>query len=145
MSATVIRIAPALAAAAISTVTDLRWGFIYDRVLLPAAFVVCVVATVERAVVTAAAGALTAGVVLGTLYIVTKRRGIGFGDVKLAALLGSSTGVPGALEMLAVAFILGGWVALLLLAFGKKRRGDAIAFAPFLAAGFCAVLTVGTD
>jgi leader peptidase (prepilin peptidase) / N-methyltransferase len=138
-----LRVAPALVAAVVSTVTDVRCGFIYDRVLLPAAIGIVGVGLTDRNGSTVASGALTAGIALLALYVGTRRRGIGLGDVKLASVLGASIGAVGAIEMLAVAFILGGIVALWLLLSGRKRRGDTIAFAPFLTAGFCSVLVDG--
>jgi leader peptidase (prepilin peptidase)/N-methyltransferase len=63
----------------------------------------------------------------------TPARGVGGGDVKLAALLGAVTGVPDVLSVLLVA-VAGGAVAALTLAFMRRSSG-AIPYGPFLAAG----------
>lgn len=62
----------------------------------------------------------------------TGARGVGGGDVKLAALLGALAGMPTVLTVLPVA-VFGGAVAALTLAFAG--RGGAIPYGPFLAAG----------
>jgi leader peptidase (prepilin peptidase)/N-methyltransferase len=71
------------------------------------------------------------------------RRGIGAGDVRLAAVLAMFLGYLGAIYVfqgLALGFMLGGAVALLLLISRKATRNTRIAFGPYLAAG--AVVTV---
>jgi len=71
------------------------------------------------------------------------RRGFGAGDVRLAAVLAMFLGYLGAtyvFQGLAIGFILGGLVALLLMISRKASRNTRIAFGPYLAAG--AVVTV---
>ena len=71
------------------------------------------------------------------------RRGVGAGDVRLAAVLAMFLGYLGAIYVfqgLALGFMLGGLVALLLLISRKANRNTRIAFGPYLAAG--AVATV---
>ena len=60
-------------------------------------------------------------------------RGMGGGDVKLAALLGAVAGAPDVLAVLPVA-VFGGAVAALTLAL-MRRGGGAIPYGPFLAVG----------
>ena len=77
-----------------------------------------------------------------TLSLASKR-GIGAGDVRLAAVVAMFLGYLGAqyvFQGLALGFILGGVVALLLLIGRKANRSTRIAFGPYLAAG--AVVTV---
>ena len=77
-----------------------------------------------------------------TLSLASKR-GIGAGDVRLAAVVAMFLGYLGAQNVfqgLALGFILGGVVALLLLIGRKATRNTRIAFGPYLAAG--AVVTV---
>ncbi len=61
------------------------------------------------------------------------RRGMGGGDVKLAALLGAIAGMPGVFETLGVA-VFGGACAAVALMVMRRGRG-AIPYGPFLAAG----------
>jgi len=80
-------------------------------------------------------GSLTVAGVPALLYLASRGRGIGLGDVKLALCIGAGLGIRGGLLSFAVAFIVGGAAATILLIFGKARRGDEIRFAPFIAAG----------
>ena len=71
------------------------------------------------------------------------RRGIGAGDIRLAAVLAMFLGYLGAqyvVQGLALGFTLGGVVALLLLISRKATRNTRIAFGPYLAAGAVATL-----
>lgn len=60
-------------------------------------------------------------------------RGMGGGDVKLAALLGAVAGVPGVLAALSIAVFAGACAAVTLMV--MRRGGGAIPYGPFLAAG----------
>lgn len=66
------------------------------------------------------------------VYIVTGGRGMGFGDVKLAAVLGTLLGYPVVLVWLFLAFLSGGAVGLGLVAVGKAKIGQHVAFGPYL-------------
>lgn len=77
------------------------------------------------------------------LWLVTKRKGFGEGDIKLAPALGILLGWPRMAVMVFVAFVLGGMVALLLLFFKKKRFGQTLPFGPFLVIGTAVSLLWG--
>lgn len=83
----------------------------------------------------AASGAGSFAVMLAAALLA--RGGLGYGDVKLAFLLGLFTGYAGwrwaALSLLA-AFAAGAVVGVLLMAAGKRTGGDLLAFGPFMAA-----------
>jgi leader peptidase (prepilin peptidase)/N-methyltransferase len=85
---------------------------------------------------------LVAGVAYaGFLFILHLLGGMGMGDVKLAAALGlASWNQPVAILSPVVAFLVGGLVSLVLLIAG--RRGQKIAFGPFLLGGFWAAVTL---
>jgi len=72
------------------------------------------------------------------------RGGLGYGDVKLAILIGGFTGYLGWGHVVVAgfgAFLLGGIVSLILLATGVRGRKDAIAFGPYMiVAGLIAVV-----
>ena len=85
-------------------------------------------------------GGLIGGGALLLLALVSPRA-MGFGDVKLSFFLGLVLGYPLVVVGLFLAFVVGGLVSLGQLAAGKVRRGDAVAFGPYLAlAGFAALL-----
>ena len=74
------------------------------------------------------------------------RRGIGAGDVRLAAVLAMFLGYLGAQYVflaLALGFIIGGVVALLLIITRKATRNTRIAFGPYLCIGTMAVVLFG--
>jgi leader peptidase (prepilin peptidase)/N-methyltransferase len=73
------------------------------------------------------------GLVLFFLIVIVSRGGMGWGDVKLAALIGLVTGFPLVFIALLIGVVLGGVVAALLLALKIKKRKQAIPFGPFLA------------
>ena len=61
--------------------------------------------------------------------------GMGAGDVKMAGMLGLLVGYPGIAVALWTAVVVGGVVAVGLLALGGRSRKDAMPFGPFLSAG----------
>jgi len=69
--------------------------------------------------------------------------GMGWGDIKLAGLIGLATGFPGSLVALGVAIIGGGLLAITLILLRRKNRRDVISFGPFLCAGALAALVWG--
>lgn len=85
--------------------------------------------------------ALVGGVALWVLYflvMLVRPGGMGFGDVKLAGLLGGAlawlgwgTFVTGAFG----AFLVGGVFSIALLALGRAKRGSAIPFGPWMVLG----------
>jgi len=82
------------------------------------------------------ASALGAGGFFFLLFFLTKGRGMGFGDVVYAFLMGFTLGFPGVFLGLYIAFVTGAIVSLLLVAIKKKRfKGGTIPFGPFLVSG----------
>lgn len=79
-------------------------------------------------------GVLPPLVLFGTMWIVSRGRWIGSGDIFLGAALGFLVGFPESILMLFLAYVAGGIVAAYLL-FGKKvSRKTPLAFGPFLVA-----------
>ena len=80
-----------------------------------------------------------------TLSLASKR-GIGAGDVRLAAVVAMFLGYLGAqnvVQGLALGFIIGGVVVLLLLITRKATRNTRIAFGPYICIGAMAVVLFG--
>lgn len=65
-----------------------------------------------------------------------KKDGLGFGDIKLMVPLSLFLSWPKTVMAVFLAFISGGFFAMLVLVSGKKKMGQALAFAPFLVLGF---------
>ena len=84
-----------------------------------------------------------------TIYFVTlliyKQEGIGFGDVKLAGLIGLVTGSRLVLVAMLMGVILGGLVGMVLLLLKIKRGKEAIPFGPFLSLTTMVTLFWGND
>lgn len=66
------------------------------------------------------------------LYAITRGRGMGLGDVKLAFLLGVLLGFPAIAVCVYLAFLTGAVVGVILMLLGKKNFHSTIAFGPFL-------------
>jgi leader peptidase (prepilin peptidase)/N-methyltransferase len=80
---------------------------------------------------------------LALLVVVLSRGGMGWGDVKMAALIGLVVGFPLVFFTLIMAAILGGVVAVILLLLKKKRRKETIPFGPSLSVATIVTLIWG--
>ncbi len=89
------------------------------------------------------AGAI--GFVLLLLPALISRGGMGWGDVKMAGLIGLATGFPLVFVAIVGGIVVGGLVAAILLLLRIKTRKDAIPFGPFLALAAMATLLYGRD
>lgn len=128
------------------TLTDLERRIIPDRILLAAALLGVALAAAtdpgslpERAIAAAAAGGLLFAAALAY------PRGMGLGDVKLAAVMGLFLGRSVAPAIL-VALLAGSLAGLVLIArHGAAARKRAIPFGPFLALGGVVGLLAGSQ
>lgn len=77
------------------------------------------------------AGLLSA-FILFSIHLLTKGRGMGLGDVKLAVWGGILTGVKFFWVWLFIAFLTGGVFGIILILLGRAKLKDHIAFGPFL-------------
>ena len=125
----------ALAIAAVAAVTDLQCGYVFDRVLLAGGAALAAVAIVDSCLGVDLVGGLVAGVLLLIPWVATRARGIGLGDVKLAAVLGFALGPGGALRTLWIAFVIGALVSAGCIVARRRSRARTVPFAPFLGLG----------
>jgi len=77
------------------------------------------------------------------IYLLTSGRGIGFGDVKFAFLIGFLLGFRDGLLSLYLGFIIGAFFGIFLIFSGKKKLKSKIAFGPFLVMGVLILLYWG--
>ena len=89
------------------------------------------------------AGGLPLFILDKLVLVLTGKDGFGYGDVKLMAVSGLFLGWQLVLVAFFFAFIFGGMYAAFLLATGRARRGEYIAFGPFLCAGVVIALWFG--
>jgi prepilin signal peptidase PulO-like enzyme (type II secretory pathway) len=86
-----------------------------------------------------------ASVFLLLLNLLTLGRGMGLGDVKLAIALGAILGFPLSVVFMFTSFILGSVLGLALMAFGRAKLHQKIAFGPFLIVGFALTALYGFE
>ena len=131
---------------------DLRVHLLPNAVVLPSYAVVgaglllvAAVGDAWPALLGAAAGLAVSWGLLFVLLLVHPA-GMGFGDVKLAGLLGLALGWLGLPEVLVAAFtafLLGGLTGLALLLCRRAGRRTAIPFGPFLLIGYLVAVAAG--
>ncbi len=88
---------------------------------------------------------ILASVFFFAIYLVSKGKWMGFGDVKLAFLLGLFLGWPSIVVALFSAFCLGAVAGIALIAFKKKGLKSEVPFAPFLIIGTAIAFFFGSD
>lgn len=115
---------------------DLKYGIIPDKIIFPAIFVSLVYLILNTYYLIPILSALGASLFFLLLFLVTRGRGMGFGDVKFAFLMGLILGFPNIVVALYTAFLTGAAVGIILILWRRKRiRGATIPFGPFLVLG----------
>jgi leader peptidase (prepilin peptidase)/N-methyltransferase len=102
--------------------------------------------TGEWPLASASLGAVVWVVVVGLPWLISGGRGMGFGDVKLAPILGFTLGwvaLSVAVVGLLIAFLLGALVGVALMITGRAGRRTAIPFGPFMLVGALLGLVIG--
>ena len=127
-----------LTALAFTFVVDLEHRLIYDLAILPPMLLILgAAALLNRGALPSLllAGALAGGLFL-LLYllgwVIYRQEALGFGDVKLAALMGVAVGWPAITTAIAITVAGGFVIALLLLASGAASRRAYIPFGVFM-------------
>lgn len=77
------------------------------------------------------------------LIIITRGRGMGWGDVKYVFFLGLALGFPNVVVAVLSAFFLGAALSLVLIALRQKKINQTIPFGPFLSLGAIIALYFG--
>jgi len=147
-------------------VIDLEHGLILNKIVYPAALVAIIISIFlptsrliypsgvvplpvsdflpQLGIVQSAIGG-SIGLGLFLLIVLVSKGGMGWGDVKMAALIGLVTGFPLIFVALFLAVILGGLVAGTLLLLKIKKRKEGIPFAPFLSLATIVTLLWGSN
>jgi prepilin signal peptidase PulO-like enzyme (type II secretory pathway) len=77
------------------------------------------------------------------IFLVSRGRWMGFGDVKLAFFMGLFLGFPNILTALFLAFLIGAIIGVCLITFGRKKFSSEVPFGPFLILGTFLALFFG--
>jgi len=125
------------------TRTDLEHRLISDRIVVPGAVAVVAARTIDDPSVEWVSSALGAGLVL-FLVVLAYPRGMGMGDVKLAAFLGAGLGLSAIVALFIGFFAAFVPAAALLIRHGRAARKRAIPLGPFLALGGVVALFAGS-
>lgn len=125
-------------------IIDLEHKRILNNIVYPAAGVVLIIDALlpQPGIVNGVIGGATGLVELMILAPVF-RGGMGWGDVKMAALIGLVTGFPLVVITVFLGIVLGGLVAGVLLLLRAKKREETIPFGPFLSLATMATLLWG--
>jgi leader peptidase (prepilin peptidase)/N-methyltransferase len=126
--------------------TDLAYGVIPNVVVYPTAILALIISIFlpGTGIVNAAIGG-GIGFILFLLIVIISRGGMGWGDVKMAALAGLVTGFPQVFLALFLAVVAGGLAAAALLLLRIKKRRESIPFGPFLSLATIATLLWGNN
>lgn len=129
------------AISAVAAMTDLRCGYVFDRVLLAGGAPLIALEAAHGTLQAALIGSVAGASAMAIPWALSRARGIGLGDLKLAGVLGCALGPYGALRALWFAFVVGALVAVASIVVRRDRHQRALPFAPFLALG--AMLSTG--
>jgi prepilin signal peptidase PulO-like enzyme (type II secretory pathway) len=134
-------------------VIDLEQGLILNKVVYPGMVVALLLSLYpwpglnQLMVMRVAYAAIGGGIGFAIFLVIAlvSRGGMGWGDVKLAALIGLATGFPLVFLAIIMGAILGGIVAVALMVAKKRKRRETIPFGPFLALAAMVTLLWGSN
>lgn len=124
--------------------SDLRFYLILDQIVFPA----LIIATLFNFILGFSWLDLFFGIIIGggfffLQYLLTKRQGIGFGDIKLGILIGAMFGWQMTILVIFIAYLIGGIVAIVLLISQKKKWGEVLPLGSFISLGAVIILLYG--
>lgn len=127
-------------------VIDLEHRLVLNRMLLAAApLVIAANLFLGEASLTSILLGAVLGFGLFLVLALLTPGGIGMGDVKLAGVMGLATGLSGILFALCFGIFAGGIAAIAILIRHRFRRGQTMAYAPYLVIGAWVVLFDGVN
>ncbi len=131
---------------------DLKHYIIPDRVLIPAIIITAIYDIILVSFKFQISSLMnyfwavlvSAGLFL-VIFLMSRGKAMGFGDVKLAVLMGLLLGLPNILLALFLAFFFGAIIGLMLMVFEGKTLKSEIPFGPFLITGTFIAILWGTN
>jgi leader peptidase (prepilin peptidase)/N-methyltransferase len=132
---------------------DLKYFIIPDEVIYPAIFLSIIwliysffIGTIGSfEIVLTIITSLGASLFFFLIWYFSKGMAMGFGDVKLALLIGLLLGFPNAIVGLFLGFLLGAIIGLIMVFLKKRGMGSEVPFAPFLIAGLIISFFFGSN
>jgi len=135
-------------------VADLRFGIIPDQFLIALGTVSLVFVASKVFILHEGfqlflphflTGMVAFGFFMG-IFLLTRGKGMGFGDVKFSFFVGFLLSFPLTIASFYIAFLTGAFISLILIIGGKKRlKGGTIPFGPFMALGTVIALLFETQ
>jgi leader peptidase (prepilin peptidase)/N-methyltransferase len=126
---------------------DMKYHIIPDEMNIVLIFVALLMHIYMSSQISELLGFFGAGLAVGgsmlALFLITKGKGLGFGDVKFAFIMGFLLGLEGGFIALYISFILGGVISTILLLSKKSKMKTKIAFGPFLIIGTVSMIFFG--
>lgn len=125
---------------------DLKYEIIPDKIVFPAIVVsaLYLILNTQYAILPYLLSALGAGLFFLLLFLITKGKGMGLGDVKFAFLMGLILGFPNIVVSLYIAFLTGAIIGVALILWKRRKMsGATIPFGPFLVLGTLTALFWG--
>jgi len=125
---------------------DLKCEIIPDKIVFPAIVVsaLYLILNTQYSILPYLLSALGAGLFFLLLFLITKGKGMGLGDVKFAFLMGLILGYPNIVISLYIAFLTGAIIGVALILWKKRKMsGATIPFGPFLVLGTLTALFWG--
>jgi len=121
---------------------DLKHFIIPDGAVYSAIALSCVWALASGQIFNAVS-AIGAALFFLAIFLLSRGRWMGFGDVKLSFFMGLFLGFPNISAALFLAFLIGAIMGVCLILFGKKKFSSEVPFGPFLIAGTFLALFFG--
>lgn len=122
-------------------VIDLEHYLILNKIVYPAiiitgflALAISLASGTYQPILSSLICAIAAYLIFGLVWLVSKGKWMGFGDVKLVAWIGLALAWPATATAVFLSFIIGAIVGLALIALGKKQLSSRIPFGTFLSA-----------
>ena len=117
--------------------TDLKYYLLPDKLMYPLLGVSAIALLVYEPsqLITHIISAVLAAVFFAMLIVISRGKGMGWGDVMYGLFLGILLGHPGTIVALYIAFLTGAFISVILLLSKKKKFGQIIPFGPFLILG----------
>lgn len=127
--------------------TDLKYQIIPDQVQIVFFVLAFFLVLFSKELPSIVPARLLAGFIvllpIGLIFLISKGKAMGFGDVKLAFIIGFFLGVKDGLLALYFAIILGALAGVFLILLKRKNLKSTIAFGPFLIVGVMMMLFWG--